>query len=318
MKTILNPDIYHGRLKKGNYFEGWYYKIADKNMDNVIGIIPGVIKNKDIEKSESFIQFLCNKGHISEYFKYRYDDFSFVNGKFDISILNNKFRGSNIYLDIKNSTNAIKGLLEFENITKWSNNFINPSSMGGYNYLIFLNCFTQVCALEGFVFGSLNINGREVDYSGGRVYIEKNWGKAFPKKWIWVQSNHFDSENTNITCSIGIIEIFGVEKLGYTICFTKEGKFYVFRGINEDNIDIKVKEDVLNIYVKNKVGILTLEVKSNKKDFLHCYGPKDGFMNVDVYESLRGAIKVGFYENKVEEGFLAKGRNAGVEIMGDW
>ena len=36
---------------------------------------------------------------------------------------------------------------------------------------------------------------------GGRGYIEKDWGQAFPRAWIWTQSNHFgaDAPGTSLT-----------------------------------------------------------------------------------------------------------------------
>ena len=30
MKEIFNPNLYHGKHKSKNFFEGWYYKIVDK------------------------------------------------------------------------------------------------------------------------------------------------------------------------------------------------------------------------------------------------------------------------------------------------
>ncbi|MCK7537696.1 MAG: tocopherol cyclase family protein [Marinilabiliales bacterium] len=29
------------------------------------------------------------------------------------------------------------------------------------------------------------------DFSGGRGYIEKDWGHSFPSAYVWMQSNHF-------------------------------------------------------------------------------------------------------------------------------
>jgi len=39
IKRLLNPDIFQGKNKKQNYFEGWYFKISDYKMENTYAII---------------------------------------------------------------------------------------------------------------------------------------------------------------------------------------------------------------------------------------------------------------------------------------
>lgn len=29
-----------------------------------------------------------------------------------------------------------------------------------------------------------------MDFSGGRGYIEKDWGQSFPAAWVWLQINY--------------------------------------------------------------------------------------------------------------------------------
>lgn len=45
---------------------------------------------------------------------------------------------------------------------------INPGSMGFYNYLKFMECYSQVCALDGDIIGALEIDNKVVDFTGGR------------------------------------------------------------------------------------------------------------------------------------------------------
>ena len=50
MKEIFNPNLYHGTNKNNNFFEGWYYKIVDRN-NYKLAIIPGISygnNNEDI------------------------------------------------------------------------------------------------------------------------------------------------------------------------------------------------------------------------------------------------------------------------------
>jgi tocopherol cyclase len=41
------------------------------------------------------------------------------------------------------------------------------------------------------------VGGRRVDFSGGSGYIEKDWGRSFPRAWIWAQSNTFTQPGTS-------------------------------------------------------------------------------------------------------------------------
>ena len=31
ISKLFNPEIFQGKFKRKSYFEGWYYKIVDKN-----------------------------------------------------------------------------------------------------------------------------------------------------------------------------------------------------------------------------------------------------------------------------------------------
>ena len=35
-----------------------------------------------------------------------------------------------------------------------------------------------------------------------RGYIEKDWGKAFPHSWLWLQTNHFTQPGTSLSASV--------------------------------------------------------------------------------------------------------------------
>ena len=42
--------------------------------------------------------------------------------------------------------------------------------------------------MEELMFGS--------SITGGKGYIEKDWGSSFPKRYVWLQSNHFSTEGS--------------------------------------------------------------------------------------------------------------------------
>ena len=44
-----------------------------------------------------------------------------------------------------------------------------------------------------------------VDLAGGRGYLEKDWGTAFPKAYVWMQSNHFEETGVSLVASTALI-----------------------------------------------------------------------------------------------------------------
>jgi hypothetical protein len=77
--------------------------------------------------------------------------------------------------------------------------------MGFYNYIPNIQCYSQFCALDFDLEGTLTLKGKEINLAGGKGYIEKNWGKAFPYSWIWVQANNFPDITASLSCSLGHI-----------------------------------------------------------------------------------------------------------------
>ncbi len=55
----------------------------------------------------------------------------------------------------------------------------------------------------------LTINGEPMDLTGGRGYIEKDWGTSFPSAWIWMQCNTFDTPDTSFMLSYARIPWMG-------------------------------------------------------------------------------------------------------------
>ena len=66
--------------------------------------------------------------------------------------------------------------------------------MGPYTFAPFMECYHGVLSFDHTIAGSLAVDGQELDFTGGHGYIEKDWGQAFPKAWIWTQSNHFGAD----------------------------------------------------------------------------------------------------------------------------
>lgn len=59
--------------------------------------------------------------------------------------------------------------MNFSNLYYWQDYLINPGIMGFYNYLNFMECYSQVCALDGGIYGYLKLNNKEIDFTDGKM-----------------------------------------------------------------------------------------------------------------------------------------------------
>lgn len=324
MKTILNPDLYHGAKKTKNFFEGWYFKIVDKNNLYKFAFIPGIAYGETTSQHHSFIQIVNCYDIKYNYLKFKESDFSYNNSSFYIDINKNRFSLNGLNLNLNyvdkssNNKQSINGNLLFKNISKWPDSIINPGSMGFYNYLLFMECYSQVCILNGDIEGSLNINGTEIDFTGGKVYVEKNWGHSFPKSWVWIQSNNFKNPTVSVTCSLATIPFPVMDFKGFLIGLTIGNKFYSFTTINRSKLNLKSVGQDIELVTYNRNYKLTLKTTTKKEDFVLCMGPKNGTMVPLVRETLCGKVEMILEEMKSKKIiFKGIGQSTGVEYGGD-
>lgn len=292
LKEIRNPDLYHGFKKKKDFFEGWYFKIVDASCSHMYAFIPGVLLSKDNHASHSFIQIIDGVCKENYYLKYQKELFGAAKDRFLISVADCSFSLYSMQILISTPSFSCFGRLEFKNIKRWPDSILNPGSMGFYNYLTFMQCYTQVCALDMEIEGVMNINGKAVDFSGGRGYIEKNWGESFPYSWVWIQCNNFSKSKASLTCSIGHIPFPLGSFRGFLIGVYIDDEFYSFTTIKRNKLQIERRGLDVIISVKNSRYILTVKTQTKPGGFIPCYGPRGNDMVVLLEETLCGVIDV--------------------------
>lgn len=316
LNTILNPDLYHGKGKKNNFFEGWYFKLVHPNKKYVLCFIPGLRLSED---SHSFIQVL--DGHTAQfsYNKFELKDFEFSTSSFDIKVSNNHFSMSDIVIDLMCGSKHIKGSLKLHNTKKWPDNVLNPGSMGFYNYLTFMQCYSQVCSMDSLISGFLTMDNEIIDFTGGKAYIEKNWGRDFPYSYVWAQCNSFDIKNASITCSIAHIPFPISSFTGFLIGLYVNSTFYKFTTVNASKLKLNVKNNEIAVTAYNKKYILKFTATAPSNSFMNLYAPRDFSMLPIARESLKAELQFELID--ITSGnllFSSRGHSAGLEFGGNY
>ena len=189
--------------------------------------------------------------------------------------------------------------------------------MGPFGWLPFLQCYHGVLGLDHELSGALTINGRYVDFTGGRGYIEKDWGQAFPSGWVWMQSNHFGRPGTSLTASIAIIPFGPFSFPGFIVGLLVDGHLHRFATHNGSRVEqLSVRERDVVWVLRNKSE--RLEIYASRAQAALLRGPTTGDMGVRVAESLTATVQVrltSLRESRLL--FEGVGRNAGLEVVGN-
>jgi hypothetical protein len=192
--------------------------------------------------------------------------------------------------------------------------------MGPFAFLPFLEGYHAVTNVDPRIVGSLSEGGDEMDFTGGRAYMERDWGSAFPRAWVWTQSNHFDEDHVCLTASIADIPLAGRLLRGFIVGFLFGGVFYQWATWNGSRLahfaydDQRAEFTVVN-------GKHILEVWSGGRSGMgQVFAPRAGAMTKMLVEELNAVVQVRLIERHVHGDVLlfeGRGRNGGLEISGD-
>ena len=311
-----HPDLYHGHKRKAGFFEGWYFKVVDPTQQYVFAFIPGISLGKKTDHSHSFIQMVHGPKANFSYLSFPIESFKAEKNTFDITVHNNMFSLKRMSLNVEDQSFTASGQLSFHNVMPWPDTFFNPGSMGFYNYIPRMQCYSQVCAMDMLLEGKLCINNKEIDFNGGRGYVEKNWGSAFPYSWIWIQTNNFSKVSASLTCSLAHIPFLFGSFRGFLVGLTVDKRFFPFTTMNRSRCRTRQAGRDVHLEIHNSRHILTLETETDREKFILLHGPRDGRMVPLVQANLMGRVRVELKERGGKVLFNDEGSCAGIEYGG--
>lgn len=311
---LFNPEIFQGKHKKKDYFEGWYYKIVDKDESNSFAFIPGVAFDKS-GNGHSFVQIIDSLEYNTEYFKFPLSDFSYSEKALDVTIADNNFKNNKIEVNLKNDKYSVNGSLEFYDIEPFPKTLLRPGIMGPFSFVPFMECYHGIVNINHKIKGSLMINGKLVDFTDGYGYIEKDWGKSFPKWWVWIQSNHFKEKDVSLTFAIAKIPWMNKHFTGFISFLKIKGEMYLFATYTGAKVKkLEYADGQINIIVEDKKHVLSISGVYDESGVLKA--PKNGLMERTISESISSKVKVTLKDKNGKVIFDDYGENAGLEVVG--
>ena len=319
LNKVRKPILFQGNLRKKDYFEGWYYKQVTADEKISLSFIPGVsLSEKDMH---SFIQYiLVEKDDQTQiqtttgYIRFPVSAFSFYKNPFQAIIGESIFSETGLQVDCLDDRNHFKGSLSFGELTPIQQSVVQPNIMGIFGYLPKMECYHGVISMSHDLNGVIQLNNRKIDFTGGRGYIEKDWGTSFPKEYIWLHSNHFTKQTTSLFFSIAHIPFHFTEFEGFICNLTVNQEEYRFATYNLSTAEIiQVSKDNVSIRLENKKAVLTIQAEVFGQGEL--IAPVKGNMQKTIKEGISGQIHIHLEDKQSGFTYEDTGTNAGVEIV---
>jgi len=319
MLDTWKPEIFHGRRKKKDFFEGWYFKIVDHSEKNAFAVIPGVSIASNPLKSHAFVMFLDARAQRMRYFRYPLDELKAGDKKFDLTIGRSSFSIGDMKLNLEQEGYRITARIDFKDTFPWPVKLLSPGAMGWYAFVPGMECYHGILSMDHAIEGFVEADGIRTDLSGGRGYIEKDWGASMPSSWIWMQTNHFETNGVSLSGSIAKIPWIGNYFTGYIFGFLYDKKLYEFTTYSGAKVtELYVTDDNIRIRLENKA--YRLDIDADRSEGVELPAPRLGDMTAKVNESLRSSILVTLIRKNghgTELIYSGTGRNSGLEFVGN-
>jgi tocopherol cyclase len=302
-KKLYRPEFFQGnrRLERpSRYFEGWYFKVVFDG--EPFALIPGV--SLTAEDAHGFIQVIGGSAGSSRYHRFELEEFSYNRKDFEIRLGDNRFSLEGIEVDLDD----LRARLTIGEWVRWPSSLLSPGSMGWYSFMRFMECYHGVIVLDADINGTVNGKSR----SGGRFYLEKDWGISFPKAWIWMQTNSFSSR-ASLTCSVARVPFAGREFTGFIIGLFAEGKLYSFTTYNGSRVS-EIEYDEGSVGITARKGGMVLEIRARREAGAQLASPIQGEMTGRIEETLGSAITVDLSQDG-RRLFADRGGHAGLEVI---
>lgn len=280
MVIDMEQKYFQGSFDLQPYFEGWYFKVVTPNEKRIFVWIASV---SFTEEKKGYIQVLDSNESITDTVEFSISHVCFPSQSF-IQIGNNCFKENQIILNLKTIQHHYIGNLKLYSPTLLKTSMYAPTIMGPFSYFKNMQCNHGIISLCSQVTGTLFVDNIKIDMDGATCYIEKDYGRSFPKEYLWLESHHAKKhKDCTIFCSYAHIP-FPIFSFYGLICVLRIKKDQeVFATWNGAKTSFKYKNEQYQIHIKKRTKELTIIWKQNQLH--HLNAPKEGKMTDTIHES---------------------------------
>lgn len=312
LRALFNPDQFQGAGKEQRYFEGWYFKVINSEQTAAFAVIPGIAIDAEGHR-QAFIQVLDGIKKTALYHKFEIGNFSFSDKEFFISIGSNSFSKNHIELNLP----GMSGRLEFSNLVPWPKPWYSPGIMGPFAFVPFMECYHGIVSMDHAISGELVLNKAAIDFTGGRGYTEKDWGRSFPSAYIWMQSNHFSLPGISVKASVARIPWIRNSFTGFIAGIWLQDRLIRFTTYNGTKL-LKCLIDPLHVELELQNKTHHLSIKAYRETATSLASPIQGMMEGRIEESMTSRLEILLTDRMTGAVLLNDtGYHAGLEVAGE-
>ena len=315
---MRNPAFFRGSRQKKRYFEGWYFKCISADRQHALAIIPGMAADRSGQR-HAFIQVINAASGKTYYFHFPIEAFHAARDRLDIRIAGNNFDSEGLSIDIDSDEGRIRGSLKFSEVQTYPVTFWHPSIMGPYAFIPWMECYHAIIHLQHRLQGVLELDGEIFDFSDGGGYIEKDYGRSFPERYLWLQAGHFSESHASFVFSRASIPFMGGQFDGFFAYLSDFGnfsaRFATYNGSHLKDWTVDLEQRTCSGELTGPDGRLIFTAQMAGGGRLRA--PVDGLMNREIIESITARVSVSLYDRKGRLVFSAISQEAGMEICLD-
>jgi hypothetical protein len=315
MRSLTHTERFQGRRRRRRYFEGWYFKCISADRRHAVAVIPGIASDPKGNR-HAFIQIINAVSGKTYYFRFPYDQFESPEDRFSVRIGENAFDSSGLSLSLYSEEGSVCGQLKFANIRAFPVSRLRPGIMGPLTFVPFLECYHAIVHLSHSICGQITLDGESLDFTGGSGYIEKDYGRSFPRKYIWIQAGHFANGNAAFVFSRARIPFRIGSFTGFFGYFTDFRHmtllFASYNGSRLHSFQVDPEAKTCSGVLTNRHGALEFRAEMSGGGRLRA--PVDGLMSREIIESITALVAVVVRNAKGQILYEGQSGEAGMEI----
>lgn len=318
VRGLRRPEAYHGAGETRGFFEGWYVKLVSADLRQRWAVIPGIFRGLDtgdgLARDEAFVQVLDGSTGRSWYHVFPVAAFRASSEAFDVSVGDNAFGPAGVHLDLP----QLRGSIAFTTpLVPWPVTWRSPGIMGWYGLVPFMECYHGIVSFGHGLSGTIDVEGQPTSFDDGRGYLEKDWGRAFPAGYVWMHSNHIDTDaEASLVASVALIPWIRSTFRGFIIGLRHHGTLHRWATYNRSQErDLRIDDTHIHWTVSGPDGILQLSAERRRGGLLHA--PLRSAMHQRVEETMDGRIRIRHLSPAGRVLLEGEGSCAGMEVFGD-
>ena len=275
---------YHGAKKRGPYFEGWYLKCQTRE-GAALALIPTCHIDREGRRSAS-LQVVAD----GEAWWLAYPDAEFraFGETFCVRVGRSLFTRREMCLHIERDELSLHGTVRYGLFSP-----LKSDIMGPFHFLPAMECAHGVISMAHPLEGSVTLNGKTLDFSGGVGYIETDRGRSFPTSYLWTQCVWRGDCPGSLMLSIATIPVAGLRFTGCicaVCCGGREYRLATYWGARV--------ERWFGAGAVIRQGKYRLSAELLKGEGCPLRAPAGGVMGRTVRESLCATVRYRFWEGE--------------------